>query len=281
MRLRARRTFTILACAVLVVWASGARALAAGTVPWFAHVVVVVEENHSYAEIHGNSSAPYINSLMRTGANFSNSYAITHPSEPNYLALFSGSTHGVTSDYCPYTFGTDNLAHEVRASGRIFLDYAESLPYAGDQICTAGAYARKHVPSTDFSDVQTSVNRQFTQFQQTSYGALPRMSFVIPNLNDDMHNGSIATGDAWLKYHLSGYVTWAKTHDSVLIVVWDEDDSSQSNKIPTLIVGAHVKTGTYTEYTNHYRLLRTIEAVYGLPALGSASTYAPITDVWD
>ena len=169
----------------------------------------------------------------------------------------------------------------MRAAGKSFTSYAESLPYAGDPVCTSGPYARKHVPSTDFSDLPASVNHTFATFPKSTFTALPAVSFIAPNLNNDMHDGSIAAGDAWLKSNLSGYVTWAKANNSALIVVWDEDDYSQSNKVPTFIVGAHVKTGSYNETTNHFRLLRTIEAIFSLPGIGSANTYAPITDAWD
>jgi len=257
-------------------------AAAATVAPKLAHVVVVIEENHSLAEVQGiSSSAPYINSPMKTGANFTNSVGVAHPSQPNYLTLFSGSVQGQTSDSCPHTFGATNLGAQLRAAGKSFTSYAESLPYAGDPVCASGAYARKHVPSTDFSDLPVSVNHTFATFSKSNFAALPAVSFVAPNLNDDMHNGSIAAGDTWLKSNLSAYVTWAKANNSVLVVVWDEDDHSQSNKIPMFIVGAHVKTGNYSETTNHYRLLRTIEAIFSLPGIGSAKNYPPITDAWN
>ena len=122
-------------------------------VPEPAHTVVVVMENHSYADIIGNPAAPFINELASRGALFSRSYAITHPSEPNYLALFSGGTQGVTDDGCPYRFTAPNLAADLMKSGKSFAGYAEDLPGAGSPVCSAGEYARKHVPWTDFSNV--------------------------------------------------------------------------------------------------------------------------------
>ncbi len=79
---------------------------------------------------------------------------------------------------------------------------------------------------------------------------------------------------------LGRYAAWAKQHDSLLIVTWDEDDNTSTNHIPTLIYGAHVRPGTYTEAVDHYRLLRTLEALYGLPAIGAAHQRAPMTDIW-
>ena len=255
-------------------------AAAVTTVPRFSHVVVVVMENHSLAEIRGNGNAPYINSLMRTGANFTNSYGVTHPSQPNYLALFSGSVQGITDDSCPHYFGAQNLGSQLRSKSLSFAGYSESMPSAGYIGCTSGYYARKHNPWVDFTNLPSSINHTMAGFP-TSYASLPTVSFVIPNLQHDMHNGSIAQGDAWLKAHLSAYVTWAKAHNSALILTWDEDDYSAGNKIPTVIVGAHVRVGSYGESVNHYRMLRTIESAYGLSTLGLSAKYSPITDAWN
>ena len=106
------------------------------------------------------------------------------------------------------------------------------------------------------------------------------MSFVIPNLCDDMHDCSTAIGDAWLRAHIGGYATWAMSHDSLLILTWDEDDDSQGNHITTIFVGQRVRPGRYAEMLTHYRVLATIEAAYGLPRDGQAAAVAPVTDVW-
>jgi phosphatidylinositol-3-phosphatase len=238
------------------------------------HVVVVMMENRSYADIIGNPQAPYLNELAREGASLTRMYAIRHPSEPNYLALFSGSTQGLTSDGCPHTFAADNLGHQLLQAGLSFAGYSEGLPRTGDETCTAGLYARKHVPWTNFSDLPASVNQPLTNFP-SDYSALPTVSFVIPNLNHDMHNGTTAQGDAWLRLHLSSYVTWAASHGSLLIVVWDEDDRSADNQIPTIIVGAGVSPAQVTSRTTTYSLLRLVEARYGLALLGGAAT-APL-----
>lgn len=107
------------------------------------------------------------------------------------------------------------------------------------------------------------------------------MSFVIPNLDDDMHDGTIAQGDSWLQNNLSSYATWAQQNNSLLVVTWDEDDYTESNQIPTIFVGAHVQQGQYSETINHYNVLATLEQAYGLPLAGQSSTAAPITDIWD
>ena len=186
---------------------SGAAAPGAGlaAIPAPAHTVVLVMENHSYADIIGNPAAPFINELARRGAQFTRSYAITHPSEPNYLALFSGSTQGIADDGCPYRFTAPNLAAGLLKAAKSFAGYAEDLPGVGSPACSAGEYARKHVPWADFSNVPGSVSLPFTSFPATDLARLPTVSFVIPNLCDDMHDCSVAAGDAWLRAHIGGY----------------------------------------------------------------------------
>jgi hypothetical protein len=243
------------------------------------HVIVVMEENHAFSEIIGSSSAPYINGLAQQGALFTQSFAVEHPSQPNYLDLFSGSNQGVTSDNCPQTFSTENLASELTAAGQTFTGFSEDLPSAGSTVCTSGAYARKHSPWINFTNVATTANQPFTAFP-TDFTNLPTLSWVIPNLNDDMHDGTIAQGDTWLQQHIDPYVQFAKTHNSLLIVTWDEDDNSASNQIATIFVGPMVKTGQFTETINHFNVLRTMEDLYGLTHVGSAAGATPISDVW-
>jgi hypothetical protein len=249
-------------------------------VPRPVHTVVVVMENHSYADIIGNSAAPFINRLARSGALFTRSYAVTHPSEPNYLALFSGSTQAVPDDSCPHTFTVPNLAAGLIAAGMSFAGYSEDLPAAGSPVCAQGNYARKHVPWTDFSNVPGSVSKPFTSWPAGDFTQLPTVSYVIPNLCNDMHDCSVATGDAWLRAHIGGYANWAMSHDSLLIITWDEDDGSTGNQIPTIFAGQLVSPGQYSQSITHYSVLATIEAAYGLPRDGQAATARPITSVW-
>ena len=258
---------------------SGYRAPGANGVPRPDHVVIVIEENHSYSEIIGSSAAPYINSLAAQGALFTQSHATTHPSQPNYLHLFSGSNQGVTDDSCPHSFSTANLGQYLLDASLTFAGYSEDLPSVGSPVCTSGAYARKHAPWVNFTNIPTTTNLPFSYFP-SDYTTLPIVSFVIPNLNNDMHDGTIQQGDTWLQQHLSGYVQWAMTHNSVLIITFDEDDSSQGNSIATIFVGQMVVPGQYSESINHFNLLRTLEDMYNLPYAGVSGNYQPITDVW-
>nr|WP_304528686.1 alkaline phosphatase family protein [Mycobacterium sp. E2327] len=255
--------------------------LAAAALPQPAHVVIVVEENRAATTIIGNKSAPFINALAAGGANMVQSFAEAHPSEPNYLALFAGSTLGVTKDSCPVDGGaTPNLASELLAAGYSFVGYAEGLPAQGSPVCSAGKYARKHVPWANFSNVPAANSLPFSAFPMGNYAALPTVSFVIPNNDDNMHDGSIAQADAWLSRELSGYANWAVANNSLLIVTWDEDDGGPRNQIPTVIYGAHVQPGNYNEQINHYSVLSTLEQMYGMPKTGYAAGAAPIATIW-
>ena len=257
-----------------------ARSGAAASVPRPRHTVLVVFENHAFDEIIGNTQAPFINRLAADGALLTASYAVTHPSEPNYLALFSGGTHGVTSDQCPTSIRAPNLAADLLAARLTFTGYAEDLPAQGSTVCGQGNYARKHAPWTDFTDVPRSASQPFSRFPAGDFAALPTVSFVVPNLCDDMHDCSVATGDSWLRAHLGGYARWAMSHDSLLIVTWDEDDGSQANRIATIFVGQQVAPGRYGKPVDHYNVLRTIEQAYGLPQDGQAADHYPITWIW-
>jgi hypothetical protein len=279
---RALRLVGAAALAGLAIVPSAPRVgLAAAALPQPSHVVIVVEENRSEGNIIGGRSAPFINALAANGANMAQSFAEAHPSEPNYLALFAGSTLGVTKDSCPVDGGaTPNLASELLAAGYTFVGYAEGLPAAGSTVCSAGKYARKHVPWANFSNVPPASSLPFSAFPMGNYASLPTVSFVIPNNDDNMHDGSIAQGDAWLSRELSGYANWAVANNSLLIVTWDEDDGGPRNQIPTVIYGAHVQPGTYNEQINHYSVLSTLEQMYGLPKTGYAAGAAPIATIW-
>jgi phosphatidylinositol-3-phosphatase len=252
---------------------------AAASVPRFDHIVLVMFENRAFSQIDGSASAPYLNSLAGQGAKLSKSFAITHPSQPNYIALFSGSTQGVTNDDCPKSFTGANLGAQLTGAGLSFAGYSETMPTAGFTGCTSGNYARKHNSWVDFSSTPASANLTFAAFP-TDFTRLPTVAFVSPDLCSDMHDCSIGTGDTWQRDHLNAYAQWAKAHNSLLIVTFDEDNRAAMNQIYTLFVGAHVTPGTYPEQINHYSVLRTIEASYGLAGINNAASSAPITDVF-
>jgi hypothetical protein len=255
--------------------------VAAGSVHRFDHVVIAIMENTGYSSIIGNTTgAPYINSLVGSGASFSDAHGVTHPSQPNYLAFFSGQQQGITDDSCPHDFsGIANLGSQLLAAGLSFAGYSETMPAQAYVGCSYSNYARKHNPWVNFDNVPGTSNRTFASFPSV-FADLPTVAIVVPNLCDDMHDCSISTGDTWLQDHLDGYVQWAKSHNSLFILTWDEDNFTAPNQIPMVFAGASLIHGSYSEWVNHYGVLRTLEEMYGLPALANAATAVPITDVW-
>ena len=282
--IRKRIAAAIVAAAALIgsataVATTSSTAQAATTVPVFDHIVLVMFENHAYSQINGSSSAPYFNSLASQGAKFTQSYGVTHPSEPNYLAIFSGKTQGITDDSCPHSFTGNDLGNQLITAGKTFKGYSESMPSDGYTGCSSGTYRRKHNGWVNFSNVPSSSNLMYSDFPSSAnYASLPTVSYVSPNMCNDMHDCSIGTGDTWLKNHLDSYAQWAKTHNSLLIVTFDEDNGSSSNHIFTTFVGAHTQVGSFSNQINHYNVLSTIESAYGLSHLNSA---AEITNVWN
>jgi hypothetical protein len=253
-------------------------ATGADGVPRFDHIVVVVEENKPYGELIDTGSTPFLTVLANSGAVLTQSYAITHPSEPNYVALFAGSTHGLINDSCPHQFTGPNLGAALIAGGDTFTGYSESLPFPGYTGCSAGAYARKHAPWVNFA-LPAETSQPTTAFP-TDFSQLPDLSFVIPNLQDDMHDGSIARGDRWLSTHLARYRAWATTHDSLLVLTTDEDDNNHANHITTILAGAHIIAEKYANRADHYSLLHTLLDSFSLAPFAAASTAPAITGIW-
>jgi len=267
------------------VWAATASTAQAAALPTPDHVVVVVMENHAYTQVIGSSSAPYLNNTLKAGgATLTQSFGLTHPSEPNYYMLFSGSNQGRTDDSCVSvgSLSAPNLASELIAEGKTWASYNESLPSQGSTTCSSGKYAQKHNPWFGFSNVPTNTAKTMAQFP-SDFTTLPKVSFVIPNLCSDMHDCSVSTGDTWLKNNLGAYATWAKTHNSILAVTFDEDNRLSGNRIPTVFYGQPVIPGSSTSTTyNHYNVLRTVEDLAGLTAhAGNASSASDIAGIWN
>jgi acid phosphatase len=305
------------------------------------HIVIVVEENKDFEQIFGGKfDAQYLQELAAEGASIGQVFGEEHNSQGNYFWLFSGSNQNVGFlDQVPsvarpdYPFKTSNLGEQLIKKGLSFKGYAESLPAIGSKVdfdpanCTGDScvYGRKHVPWISFANVpigtttSTSSNLRFADFP-SDYTKLPTVAFVIPNLNHDMHNGrpaeSIPMGDAWLRQNLDRYYQWAKTHNSLLIVTFDENDDKDhyhgltnpqvspnpayppvdeynqhlldlQNRIVTIFAGAHIKPGhkpdAYAEGKGitHVNILRTIEAMYGLPKSGAQQPNAAGAGIGD
>lgn len=255
---------------------------ATGSLPQPRSVIVVVEENTSYEQIVDElEHTPYIASLIKEGALFTHSSGVAHPSQPNYFAMFAGAVVK-NGDGCPATgvsTTAPNLAAELLAAHRTFRAYAEDLPRAGFRGCSSGQYARKHAPWTHFDNIPAQAGVPFSALR--SYDALPDVAFVVPNQLDDMHSASRERADAWLRTHVAPIIEWAKHHDALVILTWDESSALLTNHIPTIFIGPMVKPGRYDEPVNHYRVLRTIEDLLRLrDHAGQAAEVGPITGVW-
>jgi acid phosphatase len=310
--------------------------------PVYDHIVIVVEENKDYDQVVGSPDAPFINRLRGEGANFTQMFGEEHHSQGNYFWLFSGDNHGVGfRDGVPhYQFTAPNLGSALIGKGLSFKGYSESLPAIGSTVVYGplGAqgknrlYARKHVPWVSFKNLphgttaEKSCNLTFAAFPKDAAGfaALPTVAFVIPNLKNDMHDSddglteedglrqTIRQGDKWAETNLGAYYAWAKGHNSLLILTFDENYDKEDligltdpfaaadtragkdlqNRVCTIFAGARIKPGDYAEGKGitHVNVLRTLEAMYGLPRSGAQQPNAAkggiadayiITDVFE
>ena len=241
-------------------------------VPNYSHIVVVVEENKNNDQITGNTAqAPFINSLMAGGASLTNFTAETHPSQPNYYALYAGSTFGIADDADGHSLPDPTLYTVLQNAGLTFKGYVDN---------SGTGNSSNHEPWTSFPEgrtVQTDFITTFPSlFANGNYSSLPAVSFVIPNPQNDMHDGTVAQGDTWLQQNLGAYAQWALANNSLLVVTWDENDNEAVNQIPTLLYGANVAPGNYSAAYNHYNVLSTVLAPFGLTGPNNAATAAPI-----
>ena len=250
------------------------------TGPHASNVTIIVMENKDYARIAGNPNAPYINgTLIPQGAVLTNYHAVGHPSEPNYLALFSGSTHGVKGDPCPVNYSSDNVASELAASGKTFDGFSESMPHNGYTGCETALYARKHSPWVDFTNVPRSENLVYRGFPANP----PNLTWITPNLCDDMHDCEIRHGDRWLSRNLPPIIAWNAKNDGLLIVTFDEaaPDLNHSNQVFELLIGPMVVAGSQdSQNITHYSTLRTVEDIFGLACIKFDCSAPDITGIW-
>jgi acid phosphatase len=260
-----------------------ASTLAASGVTRFAHVLVVVMENHSYDEV---KDLPYTAQLCTQGVMFTNSHAVAHPSQPNYVALWSGNQQGVTNDTCPAPgspFTTENLGHACEAAGLKWKSYSEGQPTPGFTGCNAarGLYSRNHAPWANFSNLDHANERPFSELALAeSLGTLPDLAFVVPDKCHDTHDCTLQEGDSWLAAQIPAMLRALGPH-GLLVLTWDEDDHSAGNHILTVFCGQGVKKDfVYAQAIDHYNVLRTICEALGLSPFGAAVTASPIADVW-
>jgi len=277
----ARLLATLLTSSALLL----ARQTDARPVPHLDHIIVVIMENKDYATA---LTGPYTQSLVAEASSLSGSYAIRHPSQPNYLALWAGSTLSVTNDNCPpfgSPYAAENLGHACEAAGLTWRAYSEDLPAAGYAGCTANSslYTRKHDPWTNFNNLNHQNERPYTDLPTDIQAhALPNLAFVIPNNCDNSHDGgcNVLVGDNWLAANLPA-MRQAVGPAGLVLLTWDEDDSNSLNHVLTVFAGDSAKAGfVSTRLLTHYTVLRTICDALGIAPFGNAASESPITDVW-
>jgi hypothetical protein len=261
-------------------------------VPKSNHVVVVLEENHSYSSVIGNASMPYLNSLAQKYSLATQYYANTHPSIGNYFMMTTGQII-TNSDGYRSTVTADNIVRHLLTAGQTWKSYAEGLPSVGYIGGDTGSYVRHHNPFTYFSDVVNSSVQKlnlvpFTQFAaDLNNNQLPDFSFVVPNMNNDGHNGTLAQADGWLKTHIAPLLSNpAFQQDGILIIVFDESSSTDTvhggGHIAAVVVGPGVKKGfKSTTLYQHQNLLRTMLDAVGVRSYpGAAATAKDMSDVF-
>jgi len=247
--------------------------------------MVIVEENNSYSAIIPNSQLPYINSLAQQYVLLTNWWGISHPSEPNYLAMVSGSIWDNPADLTPQdkTYPGPTVVDQMAAKGIAWKAYMEDMPQACDltDAYSPGDYDVNHNPFMYFTSIRSTsaqCNRvvPFTQFAgDLANGTAPPFMYVVPNLLNDMHNGTYATADNWIKTQL-GLVfasSWYKQGGTV-VLTWDEGESG-GDQIATVVISARLAGhGQVSGFGNHYGLLRSLEEIYGLGLLANAASAA-------
>ena len=243
-----------------------------------ARVVLVILENE-HAETAHSENFKFLWRLAREGAYLSNYYAVAHPSQPNYIALVSGSTAGVVGDF-PARLDRPHLGQRLSSWMAYAEDYAAGTC---DLSLMHGRYVRRHVPFLSFADVQDNAEycrdhiTDFVGFLAAAKGhRLPSFSLVIPNLDHDAHDRPLAEADAWLELNLAPVISDPQfRRDTILIVTFDESGTpwpysrDDVNKVYAVLWGDHVARKEVEAVYDHYDLLRTIEAILRVAPLST------------
>jgi hypothetical protein len=237
----------------------------------YQHVVWIVLENVGYSVI-GSSSAPYLNGLVSACGLATNDVAVSHPSLPNYVALTTGSTQGITDDAEPSThpLTVPSVFSQLAGNWRALV---ESMPTKCDRV-TSGSYAARHNPAVYLLSVSAACQRNDVPLTYP-LNLSAKFTFVTPNVCNDMHSCPVSTGDAWLRHFVPLVLESAQyqSRSLVLFITFDENDSQASNRIPTLVVAPTVPHGEKVGLSfSHYSLLRTTESLLGLAPLAGART---------
>jgi hypothetical protein len=254
--------------------------------PTFAHVALVVLENHSFSEVIGNASMPYLSSLVHQYGLAAQYYADAHPSLPNYFMLTVGKSE-TSSDSFAGVVSDDNIVRELVKAGKSWKCYAEGLPSPGYTGGDVFPYLRRHNPFSYFSDVQSDAAQAqnvvpFSEFaSDLANHALPQYIFIVPNALDDAHNGTLAQADSWLNQNIAPLVASTDFQSGgLLIITFDESDMSETahggGQVATVIVSQQAKKN-YVSHTffRHESTLRLTLAASGVNVFPGAAASAP------
>lgn len=239
------------------------------------HVFLIVMENHSAQEAQ---AAPFTASLAATYRVAADYSAITHPSVPNYLALTSGQTWGITDDSY-HTLPQTDLGDQLTAAGVKWRAYMEGLTGKG---CLDSPYPYDpgHNPFAYYGGKCPPNVVPFTTLAQDLNQGTPLFSWIGP---DDCHNGhscELSVADDWLRSTVSLITQSAAwSNNGVLFITWDEDDGSTDNRVLTLVVAPGLSHLVSNQPYNHYSLLATIEDLVGVGRLGGAAKASPMQDL--
>jgi phosphatidylinositol-3-phosphatase len=271
------------------------------TAPHYSHVIWIWEENHSYSSIIGSSSAPYINSVATECGLATNYHDLSHPSLPNYVGATSGLAVTSLAPFdpdCNPSGSCTTSAASIFGQGESWKAYEESMP-SNCYKSNSGNYAVRHNPPPYFTSLSGCSNKDvpYTQLAtDLSAGTLPAFSFITPNVQDDMHDGSVSKGDSWLKSNLPTILNSSAytSGTTAVFITWDEgsggssgencatNTSDQSCHVATLVISPSTKAGsTSGTFFNHYGLLGTAEQLLGLPLLGSAASATTLTSAFN
>lgn len=241
--------------------------------PRWDHVVWIVMENHGSGQVVGSANAPFLNSLIAKCGLATNMHAITHPSLPNYLALTSGSTQGVTDDAGPpvHPLAGPSIFSQL-GPGR-WRAVNESMP-SNCQRTSSGSYVVHHNPATYYTNVAAQCASQDVTLTTPPDLSAP-FTFITPNNQSNTHDTTISYGDSWLSNFVPRILDSAeyRAGRTLVVITYDEDEGTAGNKIATVLMAPSIGVGV-TDATNltHYSLLRTTEELLGLPLLGNAAT---------
>jgi phosphatidylinositol-3-phosphatase len=253
--------------------------------PSSSHVFLVVEENHSYSEVIGNSAMPYLNGLASKFGLATQYYADAHPSIGNYFMLTTGQIETIDDGFTG-TISDDNVVRELVKANKSWRSYAESLPSPGYLGGDSYPYLRHHNPFTYFSDVigtsQASNVVPFSQFSSDLAGGnLPDFSFIIPNALDDAHDGTLAAADQWLANNINPLVTSSEFHSNgVLVIVFDESEITDlahgGGHVAMVIAGPQIKPGIQSStFFQHESTLRLVLSTLGVNSFPGDAASAP------